>query len=36
MQTPRYVQLRPWLGLIFGFWSEDVHGGPLPLMYQLM
>lgn len=28
MQTPDYVQSRPWSGLIFGFVSEDVHGGP--------
>jgi hypothetical protein len=28
MQTPHYVQIRPWLGLIFGFGSKDVHGGP--------
>ena len=27
-QTPHYVQIRPWLGLIFGFGSKDVHGGP--------
>jgi hypothetical protein len=36
MQHHHYVHIGPWSSHIFGLGSEDAHGRPWSLMYQLM